>query len=497
MVVSAIRRRISTVVAPSSKAGSSANPSSKEESAVATRLLLTHLQGLSVLAVLRAKGTALFKTLVESTEDVSASPLSWGPVRCAIGAGFHSRFWVTMLLPLIVLLLTVVSLAVLEALRWCGERVRRPRRPQRDLLATRELSDELRDLGRAVWAEVRSFVVDKRYGKILTTVLFLTYMPIVGQAVRALECRDRTIGGVLFLRSDLEVECYAGAHVAAALGAVVIGIVLIGLGLPLGLYLALRNPSREVPDLKFLTRGYDVEKGLRWWESLVLLRKTGLVLSAALVTDPIVQGVLTILVLGISLALQLQHKPFSLPRFNQLETLSLSCLAMTVIFSLIYLQWSGGADTLDLASSAALSPAAEALSSALLIGGNLIILALLVGEMCRARLRSIGCRRAASRLRDCVRRSAGLDGGLESRGGARHATKARRARRSSASETVVPDPRVMTTGPQLVSSLPAPGQASQAASEAKRQRMMAAIARSTASAQGTTTPDVQRAGAQV
>ena len=356
-----------------------------EAGGIGTRLLLTYLQGLSVLSVMRARGTALFQAVISTAEVVATSPLSWAPVSCTVHPSFHTRFWGTLLIPLLVVAACVVIFVVAVCVQWCGGRhplQGEPGRPGRGVC--QYARESLVGLARALVAELGVVFGKRMYASLLVVVLFLTYMPIIGASVKALECHERPIGGVLYLKADLGVECFAGEHLVTVAGAVAGGLCLVGLGLPLMLFVTLRR-STVPQSLLFLAQGYDDARSLRWWEGVVLLRKTALVLVASLMDDAITQSAMVILILVGSLGLQLSLLPFKEARFNRLETASLAVVFTTATLSLMYLQATGG--DLEVGERGqALSPAMDVAVTAVLVGINLAMFAVLAHAAVRPRI---------------------------------------------------------------------------------------------------------------
>jgi hypothetical protein len=83
----------------------------------------------------------------------------------------------------------------------------------------------------------------------------------------------------------------------------------------------------------------DVARGhLLWWESVVLVRKAGIVLLAVLVTDPYWQCAGATLILGACFAAQLKLQPYADKLFNLLETASLASSTITSVISTLLLQ---------------------------------------------------------------------------------------------------------------------------------------------------------------
>ena len=91
------------------------------ERSIALRQLLSHAQGLGALTLFRSSGTEMFQSVAGLAQGMSASPMSWGPIQCAVGLSFVGRFWSTVALPLVVTGLTtafVVSMQLSPAC--CG-----------------------------------------------------------------------------------------------------------------------------------------------------------------------------------------------------------------------------------------------------------------------------------------------------------------------------------------------------------------------------------------
>ena len=402
----------------------------RSDRSIATRQLLSHLQGLGALTLFRSRGTGLFQTVAGVTQGVSASPMSWGPVQCALQLGFVGRFWATLALPGAAVGMTTVAFVVMELVAGCcapspgrqqrsqqtraaaGGKPKRGAQADEGALTMRSNPiasppgrpgsapsgkraapgasaerdgecDELSDdppAPRGLPAVAR-FCRDQQFLVALVIVLFLMYMSLVNLAVTALDCKDRPVAGVTYLEADLSVECHTGAHAAVVVGAVAL-LAAVGFGFPLGLVLALRKGQRR-PSLRFVVDGY--RSKFRWWEALVLVRKAGLTAVASLVTSAPSQVAAAMAVLVPAIVLQAHFRPYSDGRFNALETLSLSAMVATATVSLLYLEAQGG-------EAAVLEGSGEDLAGSLtgaavtfiLLGVNLGVMALLLWAACRA-----------------------------------------------------------------------------------------------------------------
>jgi hypothetical protein len=78
---------------------------------------------------------------------------------------------------------------------------------------------------------------------------------------------------------------------------------------------------------------------LLWWESVVMVRKAGIVLLAVLVTNPFFQSAGAALLLDAALIAHLQYQPYGERLFNLLETVSLAAAASTAIVASTLLQY--------------------------------------------------------------------------------------------------------------------------------------------------------------
>lgn len=331
--------------------------------AVATRIVLSHLQALGALSVYRAYGTSVFRDMLSVTLTVSATPLSWGPIQCALNLDFVDRFWGTLaLVP--VIMVAVVGTYLLMA------------------VISRQ--------------SVENYFAQRRWLVALTLILFLAYMPVMKLMITTLDCYDRSVGGRWYLEADLGVECFGPTHLPTVVVAVLV-LLGMGLGFPVFVLRSLRQgsdlPQSTQAGLAFLSQGY--ETSYQWWEAVVLIRKAGLVLLGALIPDAAVQTSIAVLLLGSALWLQEHFKPYVDGRFDSLESLSLATLAFTSSLSLVSMQLTATYRTTDSDQAVQAINIIEAIVTTLLIVGNVVVIFLLVWRAARAShsaLRSIQTR---------------------------------------------------------------------------------------------------------
>jgi hypothetical protein len=233
-------------------------------------------------------------------------------------------------------------------------------------------------------------------------------MSQVSTSIKTLDCYDRTVGGVLYLRDDLSVVCGQGKHVGAVLAAVVWGLGVVGVGFPLAVFCILRpkaSCSRAADWLEFMSVGYDRRRGMQWWESLVLLRKTALVATAALLSDAATQIAAVQLIVVPALVVHVHMSPFRAASFNFLEGLSLSCIVFTAAVSNLYLHASNGAEAANGLAAEAPPPAAmEAAITLVLIGANAAVGGVLAAAVVLARIgRPVTCNACSTRERQATK----------------------------------------------------------------------------------------------
>jgi len=419
-------------------------PGTRSAAAIAFRQLLGFVQMLSVIATFRVD--ASLRSLLGWTDVSNGSLLSFGPLGCTMQLTFIGRYLLTLALPL-----GFAGLVASLALGFEAWRQRRSKEASADcrVSPTGRLSRNpgestavVTNEGKAVQtvnplqqatvesasaaaaepptatsstlpisAAVPSPAPDAdcsslsqppaptstplrtRVGSILLVLTTLMYMPLLSASLKALDCYERPVAGVTYLREDLRVVCGAGTHAATRVVAALV-VVLLTLVLPGALLLLLcrlrgragalllkqRRPRRStaapsrasgvwrlqrksvvlsaqqpaavwVGDgalaasksvtissaesapqademgllqlLRPLYDGYDVQRGLLWYEAAVFARKAMLAIVATLVTEPsAAAGTATLLLLAAT-CLQATLHPYEDPRFNRSEAVSL------------------------------------------------------------------------------------------------------------------------------------------------------------------------------
>jgi hypothetical protein len=371
----------------------------RSSSSIALRIFMSYVQAVGSLRVFKAGGTHAYHDLLGWTAAISASPLSIGPLQCVWQTPFLLQYVMTVALPLTasIAVICIFSAATASQHTTCAACRRcthcrstwlQPTQVLQDAVGTQPQSCCCRFDMEGFLSSLRQWWQERRHIAAFVFVLFLAYMPITSSSLRALNCMDTPIGGVTYLTSDLRVTCYQGEHAIAMVLAFIV-LAVIGLGFPAILFIVFRKAS--LADLQsrhfrdaygFLVEGYKTpppaaedmvevkneqlgsapvaggQKRLRslptysrcstrrlcsggfvWWESVVLLRKAGIVLLALLVSNPFLQCVGASLWLLLFFALQLRLQPYQQTQFNVLETWSLASACMTAIISSALLQY--------------------------------------------------------------------------------------------------------------------------------------------------------------
>jgi hypothetical protein len=208
--------------------------------------------------------------------------------------------------------------------------------------------------------------------RLLSVLLLLTslfYMPLLSASLRALDCYDRPVDGAFYLRADMRVQCYTGQHLTARAVAISV-IVLLTAALPLTLVLLLARfrgrsgaaavkalsdkeghaastpalPAHSIAAhswlqaLRPLFDGYDVQRGLLWWEAVIFVRKALLAIIGTLVSDARTAIALFVMILLAADVLQSSFQPYEDPRFNRHETAALRGALLIAVLALLLSQ---------------------------------------------------------------------------------------------------------------------------------------------------------------
>jgi hypothetical protein len=318
----------------------------RSEASIALRILLTFIQAVSSLRAFKASGTKAYYNIMGFSDAVSVSPLSLGPVQCVVRQTYIGQYVFIILLPAIAAA-GVVLMFLLST-----------------LVTSIKLRPNLRFDLQSFKQHVAAWHSERRHLSALLFVAQLAYMPIVNASLRALDCVG-PIAGVSYLRADLSVACTSDSSYAGLVILAVTVLCLMGVGFPVIVFVILRRAQTEQlqnPQFRgawgFLFDGYRLPSGtlhkkedpgdivspsttgsasFAWWESLVLLRKAGIVMLAVLITDEQAQIVGATLWLVLFLVLQAHFSPYSRSVFNYAEMGSLGVMVTTAVLSALLL----------------------------------------------------------------------------------------------------------------------------------------------------------------
>ncbi len=145
------------------------------------------------------------------------------------------------------------------------------------------------------------------------------------------------------LLEDLSQQCWTGPHLAVAAAVGLPGLLVVALGLPLGVWLVLREKAPFLANesvkrtFGFLYNGFAPRS--YYWEVLSLLRKEAVaVVSVFLIPQgTLVQALLLLLLLVAFFLLSARVRPYERPLLNSLERTSLAALALSAFVGLFFL----------------------------------------------------------------------------------------------------------------------------------------------------------------
>ena len=268
----------------------------KSLSSMLVRLLLDYLQLTWITGEFAARGPALFREIVGFTSLSNGVSLEISFAQCGMSSSYASRFALYMGLPLVVPAAIAVGIVLHRGVRHgirrlCHRKRLGPRRcaalrrhccrrSPKDSTATGEAATAKRQQQRLRMFNARVFVSAS------LILLVLLHSRVTREVFAAFRCYSEPLPSVeggsvqYYLRAQLDEVCYRGWRMALA-GTV--GVVFV-VGLPLGILLtlyrlraAIRRGDQGVGKaLGFLFAGYSIERGLWYWEAVVMFRKVWL-----------------------------------------------------------------------------------------------------------------------------------------------------------------------------------------------------------------------------
>ena len=359
----------------------------KSEGSIALRILLTHVQALGALRTFAASGTALYKQVMSWADVLSPAIVSQGPAQCVMRPAFMSVFLATLTAPVLVAGAGLAILTIFTA----GLAARENRTMARWRYRTRsELAARCHE--RRPMA-ILLFVAHLAYMPITTAAInvFKCTPPVDGTRYLATDlrvsCKGSTYvaaasiaGAVLaffslgfpllvyFILSTASPATLANPHFLHAWGFLYSGYryttntgkeVAAGddtpgtpsssakptsplsstpTRAPVAVTAALAPPRRaSATRLPGRVTGFLLGErhSLVHWESLVLLRKAGIVLISTLLTDPLTQVATVSLMMMAFLAAHLRLLPYAAPFFNLLDAASMSTIIVTATLCVV------------------------------------------------------------------------------------------------------------------------------------------------------------------
>ena len=364
----------------------------KSDSSIAMRTLLTHVQALGALRTFAASGTALYKQLMSWVDVLSPAVVSQGPAQCVMRPAFLSVFLATLTAPVLaaaagITILTVVTVGL--AVRGskcspvrCGQRVRdgltarwHERRPLAILLFVAHLAympittaainvfkcTPPVDGTRYLVTDLRVSCTEPAYvvaAVIAAGVLavfglgfpILLYV-ILSNASPAMLANPHFEHAWGFLYSGYRYVADAGKAVAASDddGEPELGMLSAGsdAGTGSGATGGTGKPTEPLPPSPSPTASVTATAGritnfllrerhsLVHWESLVLLRKAGIVLIATLLSEPLTQVATLSLMMVAFLVAHVRLLPYAAPFFNLLDAASMSTIIVTATLCIV------------------------------------------------------------------------------------------------------------------------------------------------------------------
>ena len=166
-----------------------------------------------------------------------------------------------------------------------------------------------------------------------------TYQVITYRTFSTFSCQDFPDGS--FMTSLPDIKCGSADH-AGMVVVSVLYIIFVILAFPVAMLWVLLKARAEnrltepAFALRFGTFYEQYKVECVWWEIVVLVRKFCISIILALISLPMIQGAVTILLIYFAIWLELSHLPYLEQRHNLLETVCLFCAMIYVIGGMIF-----------------------------------------------------------------------------------------------------------------------------------------------------------------
>lgn len=344
------------------------------------RMITTYIQITGVVGtVYLAKGTEKFRELFGFSDVVGTSIFTAGPIQCTLGLQFLPKFLMTIGLPIIIAMTSIMVTIVVIA--WIQHRTRRPIDPldadrvevvenivyttnvmslrnvpnekvQKDkeeeevfaLQRTPSVLEVEAQQIKGFRAHTAHYIRSLRWVAPIIFVLNLFYSSITSTLFSVFNCHPVSVGGKTFLTVDLKVECGTPMHKLLQIASGVI-IVMFVVGIPIMFAILMKKAENQLHTQKvfsrfgFLYDGYSIERKLYFWETLSMSRKALVTLIGSLIKDMWYQIITSVSFLIIALLLQSIYNPYRLRFHNLLETFAISGIIGTQLISIFYLRF--------------------------------------------------------------------------------------------------------------------------------------------------------------
>eukprot|EP00741_Cyanophora_paradoxa_P024563 tig00000269_g23716.t1 len=171
----------------------------------------------------------------------------------------------------------------------------------------------------------------------------MAYVLLGQYALSTFACIPNT-DGRFYLASEPSIECDKDGTWGKMIGAGIAGVLLYTIGIPVALlalaFYGLRTNKVRDQQFKdvcgFLVLQYRPK--YPWWEVVILMRKLAIIINNLfLINRPVLQSIVAFVILFAATLVQISVKPYTIPRINRLESLSLMCTMFVLFGGLVFL----------------------------------------------------------------------------------------------------------------------------------------------------------------
>ena len=324
-----------------------------DHTGIVFKTLMSFCQMLTVLGIFKARGTALFNSVVrQPAQIVGGSLTSALPLKCIMKSQLYGGFVINIFtLPG----MAAVTMLIIAPV-WVGKVVysryiagtplpAAPTTTRTSCCRTRLTTKWERKKWTAEEMKKREgrWEPISRLQAVIVFVLFSIYPSLVKSVFSIVRCTE-SIHGKRYLDEDLSVQCWVGHHPSFVIAAGVAGIVYL-VGAPVAVVILLHTNRNRLDEegfrttFSFLYNGYSTDRGslVVGWEAIVMVRKFAITTIPVLSDDPYIQVLLALVLLVFSFGLQEHFHPFETELLNRLESMGLFTLIFTQIMSILYL----------------------------------------------------------------------------------------------------------------------------------------------------------------